>query len=1141
MPTLFRSRSRGIASVVFAFSQFVFSQTTSTEILGLVTDSSGATVPGARVVITRVATQQIQVRETNSSGEFSVPLVEIGEYVVHVEKQGFRARTVSGLRIETQQKARVDFILEPGSVSETVEVVASAIALTTESAAVGQVIDNKRVVDLPLNGRNMIQLAVMVPGVQFGTRSGVDGQGGFPIPGAGMSVIANGQREVHQSVTLDGVESITPLYNISSFTPSIDAIEEFRVQTGSYSAEFGQSSGARVEVSLKSGTNQLHGTVFEFLRNDALDAENYFLNFERPASATRLRKDRLRRNQFGTFLGGPLIKNQTFWSFNYEGRREIQEGVSTAFWPNNDFRTGDFSRLLTPAINSATGRPYRAPIVVYDPLTGTPFPNNILPKDRLHAGAQKVISQFLPQPDFEQADILDFTVRRAVPQIINSNQYFGRLDHNFGSNDKVFGRFAINSDDWEANVINPNFPEDRVSTAYNVASQWIHTFNPSLLNELRFGVNNWGDNFVNPRTNTDFDLDTLGIGHFRVTGDNNRKFTPLETGVPSMGFTIGDPNGRTDDTYSYQFADNLSVVRGKHTMKTGLSFVYAAMDRRAANLTRGTLSFSANESGYDFASFLLGFPNRSQTGEGYPAVAMRSRRVGAYLTDDWKLNPKLTINWGIRYDYLGNPYDQLGQVRTADLANTYTTTSGQQIPTLQPIPRTEEAMGKLWKQSWGFLQPRLGIAFRPTAKWVVRVGAGQYTSPQHFVQISTANLHPPLSGNQQFDSVTDAAGTVPISYAGQNYTAPLRRIRPGSQVLTLDNPFAGSALTRPVGLRMFQDNRKDRDVWQWSFDIQHELPGAIAATVGYVGSKTTHSANGWESLNAAPPSPDTNFQARRPYQFFYDPATPELGVQALGRIAPFDASANQHYHGLQTRLEKRYGQGLAFGVSYTYSKANGDGEDGGNEGPGWQMADRASSRGRTAFDITHNAVIHFVYELPFASNAKGITGTLFKGWQTNGILSLRSGLPFTPTVPAGDLNTGNDGSPVRPDRLRDGRLEDPTRQLWFDPSAFQRVTCNNPARPDLCHYGNAGRNILVSPGQRTLDGSAFKNFVIRERLRLQFRAELFNALNTPFFGQPNNLGFVSPTSVVPDGPRVGEVRSLRSPMRIIQFGLKLNF
>jgi hypothetical protein len=293
-----------------------------------------------------------------------------------------------------------------------------------------------------------------------------------------------------------------------------------------------------------------------------------------------------------------------------------------------------------------------------------------------------------------------------------------------------------------------------------------------------------------------------------VAGDGNRKFTPLETGIPSMGFTIGDANGRTDDTYSYQFAENLAINRGKHTMKAGASFVHAAMDRRAANLTRGTLSFSGNESGYDFASFVLGYPNRSQTGEGYPAVNMRSRRVGAYFTDDWKVGSRLSINWGLRYDYLGNPYDLLGQVRTVDLQKTYTTSTGQQIPTLRPIPRSDEAKGKLWDQSWGYLQPRLGIAYRPTSKWVIRTGAGQYTSPQHFVQISTANLHPPLSGNQQFDSVTDPVSQILVSLNNQSFVLQTRRIRPDSSVLTLDNPFVGSVQARPVGLRMFQQDRK---------------------------------------------------------------------------------------------------------------------------------------------------------------------------------------------------------------------------------------------------------------------------------------------------------------------------------------------
>lgn len=1112
-----------------------FGQTSATEILGLVKDSTGSAVPGAKVTITRTATGQTLSRNSNEAGEYIFPLIEIGDWTVRVEKQGFRSQTVTGLKVETQQKARVDFTLEIGSVSETVEVTATGAVLETENSTVGQVIENKRVSDLPLNGRNIIHLAAMVPGVQYGSRSGgADGQGGFPIPGGGMSVIANGQREVHQSISLDGVESITPLYNISSFTPSVDAVEEFKVQTGSYSAEFGQSSGARVEVSMKSGGNQLHGTAWEFLRNDAFDAETYFLNFQRPAGAGRLNKDRLRRHQFGGFISGPVIKNRTFWSFNYEERQQTQEAVATAWWPSNDFRRGDFSLLLNPPNNPATGRPVRAPITIFDALNGTPFAGNILPASRLHPGAQNVIKTYLPQPDFQQLDPLDFTVRRALPGVVTARQYFGRLDHNFSSKDRVFGRFALDKSKWVQNFINPNFPEDRYSDAYNVATQWLHTFSANVLHEFRFGINNWGDQYINPRTGSDFDVDTLGIGKFRVAGDGNRKFNKAETGVPGIGFTIGDQNGRIDDTYSYQVADNLSVIRGKHTLKTGVLIVHAAMDRFAANLTRGALAFSPNESGHEFASFVLGYPTRAQTAEGYPSVNMRSRRVGAYISDEWKVRPNLSVTAGFRFDYMGNPYDKLGHVRTVAIERPYTIPgTNTQIPTLFPEVSSDAAKKKFWKQVAPFWQPRLGIAYRPTNKWVVRTGIGQYTSPQHFVQISTANLMPPLSGFQQYDAITDPiAGT------------PVRRFRAGLPILTLDDPFVGSQANPPVSVWRLEPDRQERDNWQWSFDLQRELPYQMSLTVGYVGSKTSHSANSYENFNGALPSMDSNFQARRPIRQFYDPSQPAKGVQTLGRIFAFDSYSNQHYHGLQTKLERRYSKGLTFGVSYTYSKANGDGEDGGNEGAQRQVAlDRAGSRGRTAFDMTHNAVIHYVYEIPLGKSLKGPAGMLLAGWQTNGIISLRSGFPWTPTVGANDLNTGGDGTPIRPDRLRDGRLPDGTRnrQLWFDPSAFQRVTCQNAARPDLCHYGNSGRNIMDSPGQRNLDLSMFKNFAVTEAIKIQFRAEAFNTFNTPYFGAPTNLGFATPNSVTPDAPRVGEIRSLRAAMRVLQFGLKFSF
>ncbi len=1142
------SRGSVLAMVVIAAlapSARLWAQTSSTEILGRVTDVTGAVVPGARVSIQRAATGETRSVATNPDGEYTFPLIEVGVYNIHCEARGFRASTVSGLRVETQQKARVNFSLQVGDVTEQVEVTASAVTLQTDDVSIGSVVENRRVVDLPLNGRNITTLAVMTPGVQFGSRTGAaDGQGGFPIPGTGISVVANGQREINQSVTIDGAEAIMPLYNHTAFTPSVDAVEEFKVLTSSYSAEFGQGAGAHIQVTMKSGTNELHGTLFEFFRNDKLDAETYFLNFERPQGVARLPKDRLRRNQFGTFVGGPLIRNKTFWSFNYEGRRQMQESVGTAWWPNQDFRQGDFSALLSPAINPATGSPIRQPIVVYDPLTGQPFQGNRLPASRMHAGAQKVINQYLPLPDFEQADILDFTARRPIPVPINSNQYFTRWDHNISNNDRVFARLNLDRSDWTRNNINPNFPDNLYSRSWNLATQWLHIFSPTVVNEFRFGTNYWGDEFLNPRSETDFDPDVLGIGKFRVATDNNRRLTPMETGIPRIGFTIGDAEGRFDDSFNHQFSNSLSLMRSKHSLKIGGQYNRVTLDRFAANLSRGSLSFGANESGHAFSSLLLGYPTQAQTAEGLPSVNLRQNRGGLYITDDWRVTARLTINMGFRWDYYGNSVDTLGQLRTPDFgarAPLFTGLGAQGIPTIYPgSVRTDEAKTKIWDQSPGFFQPRLGIAYRPVDKWVVRAGAGQFSSVQLLVNTSHLNLVPPLSGFQQLNAVTDPALTVPVTASGRNYNIQTRRFRAGIAPLTLDDPFGGGQQrSTPLSIRFMPHDRRDSDVWQWSFDIQRELPFSTAVTIGYVGSKNTHVPNNDGVFNQAQPSPDTNFQPRRRFPFIYDPAEPGKGIQGLGPVSYYGTFGNGFYHGLQAKLEKRYANGVSLGLAYTFSKAHGDGEDGANEGSGLQnIFDRAGSRGRKAFDQRHAAVFHWVWALPFGKSLNGVPAVLLKGWQTNGILTLRSGFPFTPSQ-GSDLNTA-DGN-IRPDRLADGALENASRQLWFDPAAFQRVSCNIPSRLDLCHFGNSGRNILDTPGQRNLDFSAFKDFRLTERVSMQFRGELFNALNTPYFGAPTNLSFAGLTSVRPDGPRVGEIRSLRTDMRVAQLALKLYF
>jgi hypothetical protein len=403
------------------------------------------------------------------------------------------------------------------------------------------------------------------------------------------------------------------------------------------------------------------------------------------------------------------------------------------------------------------------------------------------------------------------------------------------------------------------------------------------------------------------------------------------------------------------------------------------------------------------------------------------------------------------------------------------------------------------------------------------------------------DLQPPFAGTYSFQQVTDVAQVLTYPYAGQSYTVQTRRFRPGTQVLTLDDAFPGQGTAAArTNLIIFPPDNKPSSVVQWSFDIQRELPSRIFLTVGYVGSKTSNIDNTIPNFNNPDPSPDTDINSRRPWQAYMSAESTQ--PQLLGNIRYLDSFANGFYQALQVTANKRYSNGITFGLAYTFSKALGEGygrnDPSGDVNSTYQNPrNRRADRQRYGFDATHNAVINFVYDLPIFRNAAGLKRTILGGWQASGIVSMRTGTPFT--VNGGNLNTG---SPVYPDRIADGRLGDKAdRQLWYDPTAFRRTDCNLINHPELCHYGNAAPDALVSPGLHTFDLSGGKNWVIKEKMRVQFRAEAFNAFNTPQFGRPNNLGWASPDSLIPDAPRVGEIRSLRQPMRIYQMGLKFYF
>jgi hypothetical protein len=499
------------------------------------------------------------------------------------------------------------------------------------------------------------------------------------------------------------------------------------------------------------------------------------------------------------------------------------------------------------------------------------------------------------------------------------------------------------------------------------------------------------------------------------------------------------------------------------------------------------------------------------------------------------------VNLGLRWDFFTAPVDATGNMRNFRFDILSKASDGQMLPTLVPGPYTKSVA--VVNGDNRYYMPRLGLAYRITDKWVIRTGAGWFVNAQQTNNYFVLDRNPPAAGAPSFNSVTQPSQTITYDYAGQAYTLQTRQFAPGSPILSMSNAFPGQGAISPrTNLYNMNPQNRYASVVQWSFDIQRALPWNAFLTIAYVGSKSSHIDN-TVTDNAPPPNPNTNINAMRPVQAFVSQGEDNV-PRGLGSVRILDSYANGSYQGLQTSVEKRYSNGLLVNFNYVYSKALGEGYErngvptytGGYQNP----LDRHSERARYPFDVTHNATISFVYEMPFLNRFKGVAGTLFAGWQANGIITLHTGYPFGLT--GGNLNTG---SGTRPDRIALGRLgSQATRQQWFDPSAFQRVDCNIPGRLDLCHFGNAPNDALISPGMRNLDGSIYKNWRIPqlgEAARVQFRVEAFNSTNSPHFGAPVGIGFVSPVAVKPDGPNQGQILNLLSPMRTLQLGLKIYF
>ncbi len=1146
-------------------------------ISGSVFDSSGAAVPGASVIALRDATGFRRDSVATTSGEFSLIGLQPGEYTVTVEIQGFKKSTTKQLKLEVDQNIRVDVKLEVGNITEVVEITGQAALLNTEQSSTGAVVDRQKIIDFPLNGRNFVQLGLLLPGVNTGDDGGTSG-GGISI---------SGMRPEQNSFQLDGTINSDQYQNALVIRPSVDAIEEFKILTSSYSAEFGKGAGGQINVVTRGGTNLFHGSLFEFNRNNALQARNFF--DRNPAFRTsdgRFKAPPFNQNQYGFTWGGPVMvpgyrgKDRTFFFVNYEGLRLRRGNTTLTAVPTPDMKRGDFSSFIgtsqgTDALGRAVPRngiyDARTSRLMGNVFVRDLFPGNIVPVSRFDPVARNIINfpGMVPDPNITGGrgangnptqNFFDGRTRTS-----NYDLFSMRGDHQFSTKDTLMARYSIT----DSNAFAPNtlpgygsFDNQR-QMAGTIA--YTHVFGPTTVNEFKFGYLRWAQFQAAQNTLANRDIvKELGLRGLDFGS------TPGLRGAPNVtigGFaTIGDGDGPyRPRNNTFQYMNQLSFNKGRHFVKVGgeLRRVRNAITR--ANTLRGAFDFgNANWSGQQgfantgntFANFLLGLPRQKGRRVSGFFQDLRSTEYAGFVQDDWKVSSKLTINMGLRYMYYSPPYELQDRISTLTYPDRRPSNFSEgALFFLQPgnqrfAPNWGRAGKELPrslfpadKKNWG---PRFGFAYRPLSKTVVRGGYGIFfdTVPLYITQDTLENL-PNLKEDQQ--SLSLFQDGVPTAETFLGYL--------------IANPGPGQFNPGPNDV---SPNFKNAYVQHWNFGIQRELPGNILLEMSYVGSKGTR-LNRRENTNSAEPNgPSARVQLSSiPAQplnpvtgqpFSSDPVE-NAGLRSrFRRLVPYainvwennalylldnvfqtTSSAFSNYNSAQLRLEKRQSKGITWLMSYTFSKALSDATGFNGGGPydtGNRIQDifnKQADKGLASIDHRQRLSASVIYDLPFGKG-KTFLGTVpafldkvVGGWSLNGIYTYQTGLPLTVKFNGDVFGSGTDNA--RPDLVCNPNLASDARTVdkFFATSCFP---IQSPIR-----YGTAGRSTVTGPLIHNIDIGILKNTKITERVITQFRAEFFNFPNHAQWNPPNR--FV-------DQAAFGQITSARDP-RIIQLGLKVSF
>lgn len=1034
-------------------------QTTKGRIVGVVADTSGAVVPGAPVLVKNLRTNARFDTQTNSAGSFTLPDLPIGSYEVAVELPGFKKYVQGPIDLLVDQAVRIDVRLEVGEVTEQVTVREGAPLIQTDQSGVGQVVENQTVVQLPLNGRNFVRLGSLMPG----TTRGSPGDGTRRTRQQGELLTANGARAEHNNYMLDGAENNSAIEGVAVVIPSIDAIQEFKVQTSNYSAEFGRASGAIVNIAIKSGTNQLHGTAYEFVRNDKLDARDYFDPDKTP----------LRRNQFGFSLGGPVVKDRVFLFGNAEWMRERRTNMRGFLVPETAWRSGDFA-----------GQP-----TLYDPMNidaagnRLPFADNRIPASRINPISQKVLP-FWPTPNNPGDRARNYLESFNDP--LNQLQFHVRGDVHLTAKDQLMARVSQSSSEDVNKSICFTGQANNMKPKSGVLG-WTRVLSPTMINEARFSAYTFNFENLPDGLGTDYPSQ-LGLPSFALSPNVLRFPTLNLRNVQNLGGAATMPLLRKE--VNYQWIEQFTWIKGIQTIKFGVDVRRYQQNEFQPQTSMGQFIFNGPFTGKrgsqyvnGFPDFMLGIPNEQLMLDPtyYDSKRLRNTRLNAYVQDDITLTKTLTVNAGLRWERDGSWTNATGRWAYFDYGTgELVYPDNLKFPFTMPFPHRFDPIRAMTDPTNKAFAPRVGFAWRPFGnnKTVIRSGYGlSWGQALLFVLNGLMQTAPP------FLLRTDLISSNQV---------------PDLQFGVFPAPDTGALVPRNPSFNTIQPGKFSNGyMQQWNFGIEHEMPGQIALKASYVGSRGVHLERRYEGNPALPPGPG-NINARRRYPVFRS-------------ITQQESSASSTFHSLQLSGEKRMAHGVMFLAGYTWSKSMDDSSSWNPNSDSSPFAQDPRNlrleRGRSSFDLRHRFTTSYVWDVPVRTSSR-VLNFLVAGWQSSGIVTLQTGFPTTPKV-GGDIPNAGTGN-TRANLNGPGNLPSSERTLdrWFNTDAF--------SRPDPFTFGTSGRNIIDMPGTRSLDFSMMKIFRITEGHRIQFRAEFFNFFNHPSFGGPN---------INVDNPAFGTIRS----------------